>query len=151
MGPMPLVEKSVQVESYTQIIYASYVGEEIKRIEADIKSAEQLATSDPGSARRSCYAIENAISEANVLADAAIAEFHLKEVKRVQAQHAERQKLLDVYYKIIGTIQDPVVASMAHAELSILVKDINDNSKHFTATDVRSKIALFIRYNPDVR
>ena len=147
-----------------------YIPSEMSRLSSDLKSLEQLLSSDPEAAREVSRKIGSYIREMWSLGHSAERQFYSKEHEAAARQRAEElqafekeleeqrlaakaaeaadlehlSELNKVYYQLAGEIKDRIVANLAAPRLEELKKEIRGGKSTITIEELRKRAAEII-------
>lgn len=107
-----------QLEAMTRKGYEAYIPDELGRLSSDLDSVRtMLAAGRAIEARNLTRHIGAYIGSIDVIANAAIARYERTERMRSEQERVRKMRrsssLMDVYYELVGAIDDPVVINLA--------------------------------------
>lgn len=110
--------------------YAAYIPSEMARLSSDLGRIRSMLESDPEEARELSYALGPYIKGMSSLVDAAKEQFRRSEQLRIENLRMEREQhqsdLVKVYFEILKSITDPIVANYSVSDFQALKKDIDN-------------------------
>lgn len=110
--------------------FAAYIPSEMARLSSDLGRIRKLLESDPEEARDLSYALGTYIKGMSSLVDAAKEQFGRSEQLRIEnlrMEHEQHQsELFKVYFEILKSITDPIVANYSVPDFQALKKDIDN-------------------------
>lgn len=121
---------------------AAYIPSEIKRLESDLASIRSLLSSNPEEALDLSYDVGAYIRSMSSLANGAREQFDRAERMRVEALRKEREyqqnKLMQEYFEILQTINNPIVANFSISEMKQIRNDI-ESGKLTDSSELRRR------------
>ena len=108
--------------------FAAYIPDEMNRLESDLARIRSLLTSDPEAAREISYEVGEYIRSMSSLAYEARQQFERSERMRAENLRAEKEhqhnELMQEYFKILQTVNNPIVVNFAISEMQQIKADI---------------------------
>lgn len=136
-----------QLEAMVRKGYEAYIPDEIGRLSSDLDSVRTMLTADRAiEARNLTRHIGAYIGSIDVIANAAIARYERTERMRSEQERVRKMRrgssLMDVYYELVGAIDDPVVINLAHPDLERIQHEIEGGMA--SEASIRQSIASVI-------
>lgn len=129
--------------------YAAYIPSEMSRLKSDLSQIRDLLVTDPTEARDLSYEVGAYIRSMSSLAGAAIEQFDRGERMRAERvkeeQAAQKNELMQLYFKRLSEISNPIVANFSVAGFQGLRQEIEAGKVRHTeevrkrAEDILSK------------
>ena len=118
-----------QLEAMVRKGYEAYIPDEIGRLSSDLDSVRTMLAADRAiEARNLTRHIGAYIGSIDVIANAAIARYERTERMRSEQERVRKMRrgssLMDVYYELVGAIDDPVVINLALPDLERIQHEI---------------------------
>ena len=120
------------MEQYTRMKrdgYTAYIPSEMNRLESDLSRLRAMLVSDPEEARELSYTVGSYIRSMSSLASAAREQFDRAERLRAENLRLEREQhqneLVQAYFKILKSINNPIVVNYSVSDLQALKKEID--------------------------
>lgn len=118
-----------QLEVMIKKGYEAYIPDEIGRLSSDLDSVRSMLAADGAiEARNLTKHIGAYIGSMDVIANAAIAQYERAERMRSEQERVRKMgrslSLMDVYYELVGAIDDPVVINLALSDLESIRQEI---------------------------
>lgn len=118
-----------QLEAMTRKGYEAYIPDELGRLSSDLDSVRTMLAADRAiEARNLTRHIGAYIGSIDVIANAAIARYERTERMRSEQERVRKMRrgssLMDVYYELVGAIDDPVVINLALPDLERIQHEI---------------------------
>ena len=136
-----------QLEAMVRKGYEAYIPDEIGRLSSDLDSVRTMLTADRAiEARNLTRHIGAYIGSIDVIANAAIARYERTERMRSEQERVRKMRrgssLMDVYYELVGAIDDPVVINLALPDLERIQHEIEGGMA--SEASIRQSIASVI-------
>ena len=133
-----------QFEAMIRKGYEAYIPDEMGRLSSDLDSVRtMLATDRAIEARDLTRHIGAYIGSIDVIANAAIARYERAERMRSEQERVQKARrsssLMDVYYELVGAIDDPVVINLALPDLENIRQEIEGGAA--SEASIRQAIA----------
>ena len=118
-----------QLEAMARKGYEAYIPDELGRLSSDLDSVRTMLVADRAiEARNLTRHIGAYIGSIDVIANAAIARYERTERMRSEQERVRKMRrgssLMDVYYELVGAIDDPVVINLALPDLERIQHEI---------------------------
>jgi len=120
------------MEQYTRMKrdgFATYIPSEMNRLESDLSRLRAMLISDPEEARELSYTVGSYIRSMSSLASAAREQFDRAERLRAENLRLEREQhqneLVQAYFEILKSINNPIVVNYSASDLQALKKEID--------------------------
>lgn len=120
------------MEQYTRMKrdgYTAYIPSEMNRLESDLSRLRAMLVSDPEEARELSYTVGSYIRSMSSLASAAREQFDRAERLRAENLRLEREQhqneLVQAYFKMLKSINNPIVVNYSVSDLQALKKEID--------------------------
>ncbi|HJF66340.1 MAG TPA: hypothetical protein K8U77_09545 [Slackia equolifaciens] len=136
-----------QLEAMVRKGYEAYIPDEIGRLSSDLDSVRTMLAADRAiEARNLTRHIGAYIGSIDVIANAAIARYERTERMRSEQERVRKMRrgssLMDVYYELVGAIDDPVVINFALPDLERIQHEIEGGMA--SEASIRQSIASVI-------
>ncbi|MFD0703370.1 hypothetical protein DMP06_00090 [Slackia equolifaciens] len=136
-----------QLETMTRKGYEAYIPDELGRLSFDLDSVRTMLAADRAiEARDLTRHIGAYIGSIDVIANAAIARYERTERMRSEQERVRKMRrgssLMDVYYELVGAIDDPVVINLALPDLERIQHEIEGGMA--SEASIRQSIASVI-------
>ena len=136
-----------QLEAMVRKGYEAYIPDEVRRLSSDLDSVRAMLAADRAiEARNLTRHIGAYIGSIDVMADAAIARYERAERMRTEQERVRKVRhgssLMDVYYELVGAIDDPVVINLALPGLERIQYEIEGGTT--SEASIRHSIASVI-------
>ena len=136
-----------QLEAMVRKGYEAYIPDEIGRLSSDLDSVRTMLAADRAiEARNLTRHIGAYIGSIDVIANAAIARYERTERMRSEQERVRKMRrgssLMDVYYELVGAIDDPVVINLALPDLERIQHEIEGGMA--SEASIRQSIASVI-------
>lgn len=136
-----------QLEAMVRKGYEAYIPDEIGRLSSDLDSVRSMLAADRAiEARNLTRHIGAYIGSIDVIANAAIARYERTERMRSEQERVRKMRrdssLMDVYYELVGAIDDPVVINLALPDLERIRHEIEGGMA--SEASIRQSIASVI-------
>lgn len=118
-----------QLEAMARKGYEAYIPDELGRLSSDLDSVRTMLVADRAiEARNLTRHIGAYIGSIDVIANAAITRYERTERMRSEQERVRKMRrgssLMDVYYELVGAIDDPVVINLALPDLERIQHEI---------------------------
>lgn len=118
-----------QLEAMVRKGYEAYIPDELGRLSSDLDSVRTMLVADRAiEARNLTRHIGAYIGSIDVIANAAISRYERTERMRSEQERVRKMRrgssLMDVYYELVGAIDDPVVINLALPDLERIQHEI---------------------------
>lgn len=118
-----------QLEAMVRKGYEAYIPDELGRLSSDLDSVRTMLAADRAiEARDLTRHIGTYIGSIDVMANAAIARYERTERMRSEQERVRKMRrgssLMEVYYELVGAIDDPVVINLALPDLERIQHEI---------------------------
>ena len=124
--------------------YSAYIPEEMQRAKSEVARVQQMLSSDFREARDLSSSLGNYIEAMDTLAETAVSQFHHSEIERARAAKEAQSKLVEVYYRAVEKISNPMVVSFAQKELNSVLKDLQKGTEYHSEKDVEDRIQTIV-------
>lgn len=136
-----------QLEAMTRKGYEAYIPDELGRLSSDLDSVRTMLAADRAiEARNLTRHIGAYIGSIDVIANAAIARYERTERMRSEQERVRKMRrgssLMDVYYELVGAIDDPVVINLALPDLERIQHEIEGGMA--SEASIRQSIEIVI-------
>ena len=133
-----------RLANMTQKGYSAYIPEEMQRAKEEVSRVERLLSSDYREARDLSSSLNNYIEAMDTLAETAVSQFHHSEIERARAAKEAQSKLVDVYYRAVEKISNPIVVSFAQKKLNSVLAELQQGSIYNSEKDVEDRIQAIV-------
>ena len=120
--------------------YSAYIPEEMQRAHTELSRMESLLSSDYREAREVSSSLGGYIEALDTLAETASQQFHHNEIARARAAKEAQSQLVEVYYQIVGKVNNPIVINFAQKELKAVLDDLQNGKGFHSAKEVEDRV-----------
>ncbi len=135
---------SATLTDMTRKGYSAYIPEEMQQAKSEVLRLQQLLSLDYQEAREASSALGNYIKAMDTLAESAVNQFHHSEIERARVAKEAQLNLIDVYYRFVEKISNPIVANFAKKELDAVMSDLQRGGIYHTKKEVEDRIQIII-------